>query len=216
MGSGFTAGISQTTGILSCAAVTATRLNGFPKNIVINFGTGCTSQNDITRSGKIMVHLTDSLRRPGSVATMTFDNYFVRGYKKEGTITWTNTSTPGIKSRRRTCQNGKITAPNGNYRLHYRTQDIIQSMGASTPFNTIDDEFTITGGHTVSNAAGRTRTGTILTALHKKTACSWIDQGTYQLQGPNHVAIINYGNGDCDPNATIFIDGQPAHPFILN
>ena len=105
MGSGFTAGISQTTGILSCAAVTATRLNGFPKNIVINFGTGCTSQNGITRSGKIVVILTDSLRRPGSVATMTFDNYFVRSYKKEGNITWTNTSTPGIKSRRSTCQN---------------------------------------------------------------------------------------------------------------
>lgn len=97
MGSGFAAGISQTTGILSCAAVTVIPLNGFPKNIVINFGTGCTSQNGITRSGKIMVHLTDSLRRPGSVATMTFDNYFVRGYKKEGTITRTNTSTAGHK-----------------------------------------------------------------------------------------------------------------------
>ena len=216
MGSGFTAGTSQTTGILSCAAVTVTPLIGFPKNIVIDFGTGCTSQNGVTRSGKIMVILTDSLRRPGSVATMTFDNYFVRGYKKEGTITRTNTSTPGIKSWRRTCQNGKITAPNGNYWLHYGTQDIIQSMGASTPFNTVDDEFTITGGHTVTNAAGRTRTGTTLIALHKKTACSWIDQGTYQLQGPNHVAIINYGNGDCDPNATISIDGQPAHPLILN
>ena len=216
MGSGFTAGTAQTTGILSCAVVTVTPLIGFPKNIVIDFGAGCTSPNGITRTGKIMVNLTDSLRRPGSVATMTFDNYFVRGYKKEGTITWTNTSTAGIKSWHRTCQNGKITAPNGNYWLHYGAQDIIQSMGASTPFNTADDEFTITGGHTVTNAAGRTRTGTILTALHKKTACSWIDQGTYQLQGPNHIAIIDYGNGDCDPNATISIDGQPSHPFILN
>lgn len=216
-GSGFAAGTAQTTGILSCATVTVTPASGFPKNIVIDFGTaGCTSPRGVTRRGIINVTLTDSLRRPGSVATMTFNNYYVNGYKKEGTITWTNTSTAGTKSWHRVCQNGKITAPNGNFWTHSGEQDIVQTMGASTPINTLDDELSITGGHTVTNAAGRTRTGTILTALKKKTACNWIDQGTYQVQGPNHTAIIDYGNGTCDNNATISIDGQTPRPFTLN
>ena len=40
------------------------------------------------------------------------------GFKKEGTITWTNTSQGGVKSWNRTCADGKITAPGGRYWLH--------------------------------------------------------------------------------------------------
>ncbi|MEJ7610746.1 MAG: hypothetical protein WKF88_06150 [Ferruginibacter sp.] len=217
MGTNFTANGVQTSGILSCATVTVTPLTGFPKSIVIDFGPiGCTSPNGVTRKGKILVTLTDSLRVPGSVATMTFDNYFVNLYKKEGTITWTNTSVPGIKRWHRVCQNGKITAPNGNYWNHFGTQDITQTAGVFTPLNLTDDVFSTTGGHTVTNAAGLSRTGTILSALQKKNMCNFIDKGTYQLQGPNHVAIIDYGNGTCDNLATISIDGGAAQTFTLN
>ena len=217
MGSSFTANGVQTAGILSCATVTVTPLMGFPKNIVIDFGpTGCTSPNGVTRKGKILVTVTDSLRIPGSVATMTFQNYFVNNWKKEGTITWTNTSTPGIKSWHRVCQNGKITAPNGNYWLHSGAQDIVQTAGVATHLNLMDDVYSITGARTVTNAAGITRTGTILTALQKKTICDWIDKGTYRVQGPNHVAIIDYGNGTCDNIATVSIDGGAAQTITLN
>lgn len=70
-----------------CATVTVTPQNGFPKTVVIDFGTGCTSPNGITRSGRIRIVISDSLRKPGSTAVMTFDNYYVNNYKKEGTIT---------------------------------------------------------------------------------------------------------------------------------
>ncbi len=215
-GSGFAAGTGQTNSTLSCATVTVTPASGFPKNIVIDFGTtGCTSPNGITRRGIINVNITDSLRRPNSVATMTFNNYYVSGFKKEGTITWTNTSTPGIKSWSRVCVNGKITAPNGTFWLHDGTQNIVQTAGATTPAILIDDVFSITGNRTVTNAAGRVRVGTIITALQKKTACDNIDQGIYQIQGPNHVAVINYGDGTCDRIATISIDGRPPRTFLL-
>lgn len=216
-GTSFVAGIDGTTGILSCATVTVTPLTGFPKNIVIDFGTvGCTSPNGVLRRGKINVTLTDSLRRSGSIATMNFDNYFVGIYKKEGTITWTNTSTAAQKSWNRVCVNGKITnTVSGKYWLHAGTQNIIQTAGNATPLVLTDDEFSITGTRTVTNAAGNTRVGTILTALQKKTNCDYIDKGTYQIQGPNHVAIIDFGDGICNDKATISIDGRPQREFTL-
>ncbi len=215
-GSGFVADPTQNNAILACATVTVTPANGFPKNVVIDFGTtGCTAPNGITRRGIINVNITDSLRRPGSVAIMTFNNYYVGGLKKEGTITWTNTSTPGIRSWSRVCVGGKITTPTGNYWLHEGTQNIVQTAGKNTPLFLMDDVFSITGNRTVTNAAGRVRVGTIITALQKKTACDNIDQGIYQIQGPNHVAVINYGNGNCDNRATISIDGRPERTFIL-
>ncbi len=215
-GNGFIGSTATNTNILSCATITITPQNTFPKNIIIDFGVnGCTSQNGVFRKGKILVTLSDSLRHSGSVATMTFDNYFINGFKKEGNITFTNNSTASTKVWTRNCQNGKITAPDGSFWTHSGTQTITQTAGSATPINLLDDVFSITGNRTVTNAAGRTRVGTILTPLQKKTICENIDKGTYQIQGPNHVAIINFGNGDCDRLATISIDGRPERTFLL-
>ena len=208
-------GPTGTTGILGCANVTVTPLVGFPKTIVIDFGTGCPGPYGIIRSGKINVVLSDSVRNPGSTAVMTFTNYYVSGYKVEGTITWTNTSTPGTRSWRREVVGGKITAPNGNYWLHSGTRDVVQTAGVNTPNTLLDDIFSITGNHTVTNSAGRTRTITTLTPLQKKVICANIDMGSIKVQGPNHYAVIDFGNGTCDNLATISIDGRPPRTIIL-
>ena len=208
-------GITTTMNVLSCATVTINPLQGFPKNIVIDFGTGCTSNNGIARSGKINITLSDSLRKSGSVAVMTFDNYYVSGFKKEGTITWTNTSSGGVKSWQRKCENGKVTAPGGRYWLHNGTQDVVQTAGSSTPFNLLDDVHSITGSHTVTNAAGQSRTSEITEALEKKVICENIDMGKIKIEGPNHYAVLDYGDGTCDRVATISIDGGNPITFLL-
>ncbi len=208
-------GITNTMNILGCATVTVNPLQGFPKNITIDFGTGCTSNDGVTRSGKIMVTLSDSLRKSGSIAVMTFDNYYVSGFKKEGTITWTNTSQGGTKSWERKCENGKITAPGGRYWLHNGTQVIVQTAGSSTPHNLLDDVVSITGSHTVTNAAGQSRTSEITEALEKKVICENIDMGKIKITGPNHYAVIDFGDGACDRIATISIDGGNPITFLL-
>lgn len=207
--------IVGTTGILSCATLTVTPATGFPKTLTIDFGAGCTSANGVTRSGKITVVMSDSLRRPGSTSVMTFTNYFVNGFKKEGTITWTNTSTPGTRSWQRKVENGKITAPGGAYWLHSGIKNVTQTAGVATPLLLLDDVYSITGNHTVTNPAGRTRTGNILDALQKKTACENVDKGRVKIDGPNHYAIIDFGDGTCDKLATISIDGRPARTILL-
>ncbi len=208
--------VLETTGILGCAIVTINPLQGFPKTVTIDFGTaGCTSSNGVYRKGKIIVNVSDSLRKPGSVAVMTFDNYSVNTFKVEGTITWTNTSTANTRSWQRKCENGKITAASGVYWLHNGIKSIEQTAGVSTPFNLLDDAFSITGNHTVTNAAGESRTATILEALKKKTICENIDKGKIKLQGPNHYAIIDFGDGTCDRIATISIDGNTPRTILL-
>lgn len=200
----------------SCAIVTVT--GSFPaKNIKIDFGTGCTSPWGVVRKGIINIVLTDSLRKTGSTATVTFDNYFVNGFKREGTIIWTNTTVAnsGTPSFRRQVLNGKITAATGAYWLHTADINITQTAGANTPNNLTDDVFSIAGTRTVTNAAGRTRTSTTQTPLQKKAICANIDQGVVKVEGPNHYAIIDFGNGTCDKEATISIDGRTPRTIIL-
>lgn len=204
----------ESNNIISCATVTITPQSGFPKTIVIDFGTSCT-HNGITRKGKINILLSDSVRKSGSTATMTFDNYYVNNFKKEGTITWTNTSISNTKSWSRKVENGKITSPTGRYWLHSGLKNVVQTAGVNTPFNLLDDIFSITGNHTVTNSVGKTRESTILEALQKKTACANIDKGKLKVQGPNHYAIIDFGDGTCNNIATISIDGKTPRTIIL-
>lgn len=206
---------TETLNVLSCAAATITPSQGFPKNITLDFGAGCTSSNGITRSGKIYITLSDSLRKSGSMAVMTFENYYVSGFKKEGKITWTNTSQAGIKSWSRTCENGKITAPGGRYWLHAGTQDIVQTQGSSTPYNLLDDVYSMTGSNSVTNAAGNSRSSTIIQPLEKKVICENIDMGKLTIEGANHSAVLDFGDGSCDKIATISIDGNTPRTILL-
>ena len=203
-----------TNNFIPCATVTVTPLSGFPKTIVIDFGTSCTDPRGNTRSGKITIVISDSVRRTNSTAVMTFTNYYVNGYKVEGIYTWTNTSTISTRSWSRRTENGKITAPDARYWLHSGMRYITQTFGVGTATIT-DDVFSITGDHTVANAAGATRVITVLEALQKKVACANIDKGVLKVQGPNHYAIINFGDGTCDNLATISIDGRAPRTIIL-
>jgi len=207
--------VFQTTNTLSCAAVSVTP-NAFPKTIVIDFGTGCTSVDGIARAGKINIVLSDSVHHPGATAVMTFENYKVFGYKIEGTITWTNTSTPNGISWTREIDNGKVTEPIGGYYwLHEGTKNVVQTAGTNTPLNFLDDVYSVTGNHTVTNPAGKTRTVTILEALEKKTTCHNISKGKMKIQAQTHFAILDYGDGTCDNVAIITIDGVAPITIML-
>ena len=202
------AGTAETNGMLSCANVTVTPQNSFPKTIVIDFGSGCTSADGIARSGKINITLSDYVHNPGTTAVMTFQNYSTAGYKVEGTITWTNTSTPNGISWTRQVTGGKLTEPiSGYYWMHEGTKTVTQTAGAGTPMNLLDDVYSVTGNHTVTNPAGKTRTVTITDALEKKTTCHNITKGKVKVQAQTHFAILDYGDGTCDNLATVTIDG---------
>jgi hypothetical protein len=145
---------------------------------------------------------------------MTFENYFVNHFKREGTHTFTNTSVAGGKSWQRRIAGGKITAPTGLYWLHESVKNVTQTAGVSTP-GFLDDIFSVTGNASVTNMLGVTRTATILEALQKKYECHNIDKGTIRFQGPNHFAVLDYGNGVCDRLATISIDGHAPRVITL-
>jgi len=205
----------ESMGILGCATVSITPLIGFPKNIAIDFGTGCTSPNGIIRKGKIKIVLSDSVRKTGATAVLTFDGYFVNGFKKEGIITWTNISNTQLKGWQRKVENGKITSPAGKYWLHDGLKNVVQVEGYATPRNLLDDVFSITGNHTVTNSNGISRSSIITEALQKKTICENISKGKVKLEGPKHYAVIDFGDGTCDRIATISIDGGTPTTFLL-
>jgi hypothetical protein len=161
------------------------------------------------------VVLSDSVRKSGSTAVITFANYYINNFKKEGTITWTNTSTASTKGWQRKVTDGKITAPDGRYWLHNGIRDVVQIAGALTPNTLLDDVFLITGNHTITNSNGKTRNCYITEALQKQTVCDNIGAGKLKVEGASHTALINFGEGSCDKLATISIDGSDPRTIQL-
>jgi hypothetical protein len=177
-------------------------ITNFPLVFKVNFGTGCTNPNGVTRSGVLKVTLSGFVATPGSTMTIERENYFVNQRKIEGTVTYLNqTTSANMPTWKRTVTNGKITRPNGAIFLHSGFRIVKLISGASTPI-LVDNIYHITEGtHTLQRPNGTTLTATVNETLVKPFTCEHVTQGKLQLQGTLLNGILNYGNGACDNQA---------------
>ena len=80
----------------SCADITVSpNDNTYPKTVTLDFGNGCIGLDGKFRKGKIVIHFTDKLRKPGSVVTITLVDFKLNRAKIEGTKVITNLSANG-------------------------------------------------------------------------------------------------------------------------
>lgn len=210
-----------------CFTVTITRptSNAFPVHVVIDFGSGCVGRDGHLRKGKIIIDYTNRLIVPGAVATTTFDGFYIDDIKVEGTHVISNTTTINL-NRQFTVDviHGKLSKPNGNFTEWDSHKVITQFEGLSTPLLPLDDVFKIEG-----SSHGRSRRGNLLVAwesnitipLIKRFNCRWIVQGRIRTIRVNNnanspwIAILDFGNGNCDNQATISINGV-TYPITLH
>jgi hypothetical protein len=214
-----------------CITVTITHPSNtvFPARVVIDFGTaGCLGNDLHVRKGKIISEYTNRLIVPGAIATTTFDGFYIDSIKVEGTYKITNTSSLVTTqlSRQFTVDiiDGKLYKPNGNYTEWNSHKVITQIEGLLTPDYPRDDIFKIEG-----SAHGKVKKGSLLVAwesaiiepLIKKFFCPWIVKGSIKTTRVNTsansawVAVLDFGNGDCDKKAVITINGT-AHNITLH
>jgi hypothetical protein len=212
----------NTDSLSGCTHVTITRLHApdpFPVKIIIDFGNGCLGNDGHMRYGKIITVYTGRLVNPGKSATTTFDGFKIDEISVQGTHTITNTSgsTAGNNQLQYTVDvtDARLSRPNGNYSEwnSHRVITQVEGNGTLLPF---DDVFTITGA-----AHGRVKRGDHLYAwqseitepLRKRFACHWISKGIIRVRRETlsanspWVAVLNYGNGDCDYFASLTING---------
>lgn len=228
-GTGIFFGRSDTlvTGVPPCFTVTITHpsTSFFPVIIVVDFGTtGCTGPDGRTRRGKVRTEYTARLINPGAVATTTFDGFYVNDVHVEGTHRITNITAANTAQRKFKVEviDGKLTRPNGNYVKWNSTKTVTQVEGNATA-TPLDDIYKIEGG-----AHGQALRGNLLVAwestitepLYKRVTCRWIVRGkikTVRISSTtanSWVAVLDFGNGTCDDQAVITINGV-SHQITL-
>ena len=199
----------------SCVAISVS--GSFPNKTVILTFDSTVCSDGVTRSGIITAVLSDSIRRAGSTATITFSNYYVNGYNRQGTIVWTNTRSGNTVSWTRV-DNGKVVAPSGRYWTLNGSRSVTQTAGDGTPLDVLDNVYSITSGSlTITNDLGASATSTVVTPLEKKAVCTHIDKGSLNITGSfgTYSILIDYGTGTCDDLATYSINGATPVQFFL-
>ena len=197
-------------------AITHVTTSFFPVSITIDFGSGCLGRDGHTRYGKIITTYTDRLIVPGASATTSLENFKIDSLQIAGTQKVTNSSTANERQFSVDVENAKLSKPNGNYSEWNSHKTITQVEGLGTPELPFDDIYKIQG-----SATGKVKNGDRLYAwgsdivdpLIKKFTCPWIVKGQVKNSKVSNssnstwVAVLDYGNGDCDNQATITING---------
>lgn len=197
-----------------CATVTHDTLSS-PRTLTIDFGTSnCLCSDGKNRRGVVEVTYTGKYRDAGTVITITFDNYYVNDNKVEGTRIVTNNGLNNSGNISFSVEvDGTITKTNGEMITwtSSRTREWVAGYNTQMP---ADDEYRVTGTASGTNAAGLPYTVSTMTPLLRKVACRQFVSGTLKIiPSGKPERLIDYGNGDCDNEATVTINGNT---FTIN
>jgi hypothetical protein len=189
-----------------CATITITPNDStYPKTITIDFGDSCMGRDGKLRSGMMVLHLTGPVRRPGSVFTITFLNFYLNHIHLQGTKIISNLSENNTIKFTVQVVGGKVTFPGGRGYSYesFKYKKQIAGMDTRTPF---DNVFQVDGWARVIFNNGTTINIETVDPLIKKVACPWISDGTLRLKINDRVFKLDFGfpsNGDCDNKALL-------------
>ena len=201
-----------------CATITVTPNDTtYPKTMTIDFGDSCVGLDGKLRSGKIVLHLTGPIRKPGSGLTITFVNFYINHIHLEGTKIISNLNENGAIKFTVQVVGGKVTFPSGRGYSYESFKYKKQIAGMDTRI-VRDDAFEITGWAKIEVNNGVVIKLEIVDPLIKKVACHWISDGTLKIQINDRVLKLDYGfphNGECDNKALLTWNNGNSQRVIL-
>lgn len=184
--------------------------NEYPKTVTINFGDSCVGNDGRIRSGKIISTITGRYREAGTKITTLTENYYVDGYKVEGTKTIINAgrNENDLIYFTVTVTDGKITTDDGKIIERNASRTRTWTEGEET--RTIwDDVYEISGTTTGINSNGKSWTSTITKPLMVAVGCRWIKAGKLTVAVEDGLTLyVDYGDGECDNQATVVVNGK--------
>ena len=184
--------------------------NTYPKTVTIDFGDGDNCPDGKFRKGKIVLHFTGPIRKPGSVLTITLVDFQIGRVKVEGTKVITNLSENGNIKFSVQVTGGKVTYPNGRGYTYEKLKYVKQIAGGTT--TEINDDVYSIEGH--SQTTFKNDVVISINTVHpliKKVSCAWITEGVLQVKIKDYEFLLDYAipnNGDCDNKALLKWNGQ--------
>ena len=196
--------------LLSTCATVTKDTTVVPHTITINFGTtNCLCVDNKNRRGKIIISNTGQYRDSAGSHSIIFDNYYVNDNKVEGTKTIVN---KGHNSSGnlwfQITVNGVITNTSAQT-LTWNSNRTREWINGENTFNLSDDVYRLAGTASGTSFTGISYTAAITSPLVVALNCRWVKQGVIAFTPAGKATrTLDYGNGTCDNNATVSINGM--------
>jgi len=196
----------------TCAEITDSGPDVYPRTVVVDFGDGCTGPNGVTRSGVLtIVDSGNLLETEGATRTLTFTDFGIGNRSLTGTKVRTSTGTDADGHPTSTFVTNLTVVRNGQTYTRSASGSSVWLAGYDTPAcgdNVIQRD----GSATVAGPGGNTRNRTFTAVVHDQV-CGYPVSGTVHIERPGPDVDIDYGDGSCDPLATVVRGNQT---FLLD
>jgi len=199
---------NSTASLLSSCTTISTVRNGNTWTRTIDFGNvNCITNTWNFARGKIIITFTNDFAAATRTISYSFENFYHNDRHVEGNQTIVKTILNNGHPQSTINLDMTVTNPDGGVYKRIGTRVRECTIGYDTPGNYYDDVFFISGNWTTTLPTGNVHTATINIPLVVKLNCRNIVSGTITFEKAHTTAILDYGNGDCDANATITING---------
>jgi hypothetical protein len=189
----------------SCVIVSVSS-STYPKEIVIDYGTGCADMRGHIRKGKIIIDISDTLTKAGATQTLTYQNFFIDSTSIVLTESLKNLGKDSTGNWVIEKKYDRTVTKNSDKIVESNTEKETWVAGFGTTSKS-DDVFYETGSGSVTVNDSITFNKTITKALLIDRSCEFITSGTVELTKNGSTVTIDYGDGTCDNKATITTNG---------
>ena len=192
-----------------CATVTLDT-TAFPRELTIDFGPeNCLCHDGKYRRGKIIITFTGRYRQAGTVITTNFEDYYVNDNSVDGQKVVTNMGENDNGNPYFTIVVEGIIQREDGSTFSWNSTRVREWIEGYSTMNRWDDIYLITGTATGTRPSGLTWEREIIIPLRVELACRFIVSGSIELRPLDRpVRLLDYGNGDCDNEATVTVNGE--------
>ncbi len=171
------------------------------------------SPNERTKNGNVVIKVMGRPWQETFWREVNLIDYFVNDAQVEGTKVIEKTADHSFTM---ILVNGKVTFENGSTYTREFNRSRTQVAGDDTPFFIWDDEFTHEGIASGININGEPYSRAVTEPLLKKRSCRWFVQGIVQITVGSENAVLDYGEGVCDDQATLTVNGETTTITLRN
>ncbi len=192
------------------ATTVATDTLSIPHTITVRFGDNDQVCYDgRKRRGSIIITFNNQYNNDRETHTITFYNYYLEGNQMTGSIKTTRIDTTITGNwYYNVLADDSLNMSQDPLRSEFigYTASVVRKWitGYATNDRT-DDAFSISGSATMRRPNGHTFSLGISTPLQFALNCDYAESGVINVTGYNGGRILNYGDGNCDANATLNI-----------
>jgi len=200
----------------ACVTQTVVRTGG-SVNITWEFdAAGCTMPNGNTYRGTVTINRTFDPATHSVSGSVAFSNFSVNGVAIAGGFDFVRVRSNAAGHPQSTNNyDFTITFVNGDVaqRSGTRVREWIQ--GFTTPRMRNDDIFLVTGNSHIVRRNGVVLDAVITTELRREVPCRHFVSGVIEITKNGQTAILDYGNGTCDNEATLTMPNGTVRTITL-